>query len=178
VALAGLLSEGAVADWSAVYLSTSLGAGTTTAAAAFAAFSLAMAAGRFTGDRLVARLGGDRVVRAGGALAALGLGLTLLIGHAPVAVLGFALVGAGLSCVFPVVLSAAARTPGPPPSAAIAAVCTVGYLGFLIGPPTIGGLAELLGLPAALGLVVALCALIAALGSRAPRAAPALSPSA
>jgi MFS family permease len=178
VALAGLLSEGAVADWSAVYLSTSLGAGTTTAAAAFAAFSLALAAGRFTGDRLVARLGGDRVVRAGGALAALGLGLTLLIGHAPVAVLGFALVGAGLSCVFPVVLSAAARTPGPPPSAAIAAVCTVGYLGFLIGPPTIGGLAELLGLPAALGLVVALCALIAALGSRAPRAAPALSPSA
>ncbi len=70
VALAGLLSEGAMADWSAVYLEQSLGAGTTMAAAAFAAFSLMMAAGRFTGDRLVARLGGDRVVRAGGALAA------------------------------------------------------------------------------------------------------------
>ena len=94
------------------------------------------------------------------------------------AVAGFALVGAGLSCVFPVVLSAAARTPGVPPSAAIAAVCTVGYLGFLIGPPTIGGLAELLGLPAALALVVALCVMIAALGSRVPRAAPAVSPSA
>jgi Major Facilitator Superfamily len=179
VALAGLLSEGAIADWSAVYLSRSLGAGTSSAAAAFAAFSLAMAAGRFSGDRLVLRLGGDLVVRAGGALAAAGLGLTLLVGHPLVAVLGFALVGAGLSCVFPIVLSAAARTPGLPPSASIAAVCTVGYVGFLVGPPAIGGLAELLGLPAALGLVVALCALIAALGSGAPRPAqPEPSPSA
>jgi MFS family permease len=169
VALAALLSEGAMADWSAVYLSASLGAGTSTAAAAFAAFSLAMAAGRFSGDRLVARLGGDLVVRAGGALAAAGLGLTLLLGHPVVAVIGFGLVGAGLSCAFPVVLSSAARTPELPPSAAIAAVCTVGYFGFLLGPPAIGGLAELIGLPAALGLVVLLCALIAALGSRAPR---------
>jgi fucose permease len=168
VALASLLSEGAVADWSAVYLSTSLGAGTATAAAAFAAFSMMMAAGRFSGDRLVARLGGDLVVRAGGALAAAGLGLTLAIGNPVVAVIGFGLVGAGMSCVFPVVLSAAARTPDLPPSAAIAAVCTVGYFGFLLGPPMIGGLAELLGLPAALSLVVLLCVLIAALGSRTP----------
>jgi MFS family permease len=169
VALASLLSEGAMADWSAVYLSSSLGAGTGTAAAAFAAFSMMMAAGRFTGDRLVARLGGDAVVRAGGALAAAGLGLSLAIGHPLVAVLGFALVGAGLSCVFPVVLSSAARSPDLPPSAAIAAVCTVGYFGFLLGPPMIGGLAELIGLPGALGLVVLLCALIAALGSWTPR---------
>jgi MFS family permease len=169
VALAALLSEGAIADWSAVYLSADLGAGTTMAAAAFAAFSLMMAAGRFSGDRLVARIGGDLVVRGGGALAALGLGLTLAIGAPVVAVIGFGLVGAGMSCVFPVVLSSAARASDLPPSAAIAAVCTVGYFGFLLGPPTIGGLAELIGLPAALGLVVLLCALIAALGSRAPR---------
>jgi MFS family permease len=168
VALAALLSEGAIADWSAVYLSASLGAGTTMAALAFAAFSMMMAAGRFTGDRLVARLGGDLVVRAGATLAALGLGLTLVIGQPIVAVIGFALVGAGVSCIFPVVLSSAARTPDLPPSAAIAAVCTVGYFGFLLGPPAIGGLAELIGLPGALGLVVLLCALIAALGSRAP----------
>jgi MFS family permease len=168
VALSSLLSEGAMADWSAVYLSESLGAGTALAAAAFAAFSLAMAIGRFSGDRLVARLGGDLVVRAGGALAAAGLAATLLIGHPLAAVIGFALVGAGLSCTFPVVLSAAARSPEMPPSAAIAAVCTLGYLGFLIGPPAIGGLAELIGLPAALGLVVLLCALVAALGSREP----------
>jgi fucose permease len=180
VALAALLSEGAIADWSAVYLSASLGAGTTMAALAFAAFSMMMAAGRFTGDRLVARLGGDLVVRAGATLAALGLGLTLVIGQPIVAVIGFALVGAGISCIFPVVLSSAARTPDLPPSAAIAAVCTVGYFGFLLGPPVIGGLAELIGLPGALGLVVLLCALIAALGSRAPteRADAAVSTSA
>jgi fucose permease len=178
VALAALLSEGAIADWSAVYLGADLGAGTAPAAAAFAAFSMMMAAGRFTGDRLVARLGGDLVVRAGGALAAFGLGLTLVIGNSVVAVIGFGLVGAGLACVFPVVLSSAARTPELPPSAAIAAVCTIGYFGFLLGPPTIGGLAELIGLPAALGLVALLCALIAALGSRAPRAERARSPSA
>ena len=77
VALAGLLSEGAMADWNSAYLNASLGAGTTMAAVAFAAFSLMMAAGRFSGDRLVARLGGDRVVRTGGAHAAIGLGLTL-----------------------------------------------------------------------------------------------------
>jgi fucose permease len=168
VALAGLLSEGAIADWSAVYLSASLAAGTTMAAAAFAAFSVMMAAGRFAGDHLVGRLGGDLVVRAGGALAATGLGLTLVVGHPTFAIAGFGLVGAGLSCVFPVVLSSAARTPGMAPSAAIAAVCTIGYLGFLVGPPSIGGLAELFGLPAALGLVVLLCALIATLGSRPP----------
>ena len=168
VALCALLSEGAIGDWSAVYLSGSLGAGTTLAATAFAAFSLAMAVGRFAGDRLVARVGGDVVVRAGGALAAAGLAATLLADQPVVAVIGFALVGAGLSCTFPVVLSAAARNPEMPPSAAIAAVCTLGYLGFLVGPPAIGGLAELIGLPAALGLVVLLCALIAALGSREP----------
>jgi MFS family permease len=178
VALAALLSEGAMADWSAVYLSNSLGAGTAMAAAAFAAFSMMMAVGRFTGDRLVARFGGDLVVRAGGALAAAGLGLSLAIGNPLVAIIGFGLVGAGLSCVFPVVLSSAARTPDLPPSAAIAAVCTVGYFGFLLGPPMIGGLAELLGLPAALGLVVLLCALIAGLGSRMPSAGRKLSASA
>jgi hypothetical protein len=168
VALCALLSEAAMADWSAVYLSGSLDAGTALAAAAFGAFSLTMAAGRFAGDRLVARLGGDLVVRAGGALAALGLATTLVIGQPHFAILGFALVGAGLSCTFPVVLSSAARAPDLSPSAAIAAVCTVGYLGFLIGPPAIGGLAELIGLPTALGLIVLLCALIATLGSRAP----------
>jgi fucose permease len=169
IAFCVLLAEGAVADWSAIYLRESLGAGTEMAAATFATFSVTMAAGRFAGDRLVARLGGDLIVRAGGALAASGLGLTLLIGHQNVAVAGFAMVGAGLSCVFPVMLSAAGRTPDLPPSAAIAAVCTVGYFGFLLGPPTIGGLAELIGLPGALCLVVFLCALVAALGSRAPR---------
>ena len=167
IAFCGLLGEGAMGDWSAVYLDQSLGADIEMAAAAFAVFSLTMALGRFTGDRIVARIGGAAVVGGGGALAALGLGATLLIGRPDVAVVGFGLVGAGLSCVFPVVLSAATRVPGISAGTAIAGICTIAYLGFLIGPPVIGGVAELTSLPLALGMVVLLLVVIAALGHRA-----------
>lgn len=77
------------------------------------------------------------------------------------ALVGFAAVGAGISFTFPLLLSAAARLPGIPPSVAIAAISTAGYLGFLAGPPTIGLGAALVSLRASLGLVVALCALVA-----------------
>jgi fucose permease len=167
IAFCGLLGEGAMGDWSAVYLDQSLGADVELAAMAFAVFSLTMALGRFSGDRVVARFGGGAVVCGGGALAALGLGATLLIGRPEVAIVGFGLIGAGLSCIFPVALSAATRTPGMAAGTAIAGVCTIGYLGFLIGPPAIGGLAELFGLPAALGVVVLLFVLIVVLGNRA-----------
>jgi fucose permease len=167
IAFCALLGEGAMGDWSAVYLDQSLGADVGLAAMAFAVFSLTMALGRFAGDRVVARLGGGAVVCGGGALAALGLGATLLIGRPEVAIVGFGLIGAGLSCIFPVTLSAATRTPGIAAGAAIGGVCTIGYLGFLVGPPAIGGLAELVGLPTALGAVVLLFGLITALGNRA-----------
>jgi predicted MFS family arabinose efflux permease len=167
IAFCALLGEGAMGDWSAVYLDQSLGADVAMAAAAFAVFSLTMALGRFTGDRIVGRLGGGAVVCGGGALAAIGLGGTLLIGRPAAAIVGFGLIGAGLSCIFPVVLSAATRTSGMSAGSAIAGVCTIGYLGFLIGPPAIGGLAELLGLPAALAAVVLLFVLIIVLGNRA-----------
>jgi MFS family permease len=167
IAFCGLLGEGAMGDWSAVYLDQSLGADVEVAAVAFAVFSLTMALGRFSGDRIVARFGGGAVVCGGGALAALGLGATLLIGRPEVAIVGFGLIGAGLSCIFPVALSAAARTPGMAAGTAIAGVCTIGYLGFLIGPPAIGGLAEITSLPAALSAVVLLFILIVVLGNRA-----------
>jgi fucose permease len=167
IAFCGLLGEGAMGDWSAVYLDQSLGADVEMAATAFAVFSLTMALGRLTGDRVVARIGGAAVVGGGGALAALGLGATLLIGRPEVAVVGFGLVGAGLSCVFPVVLSAATRMPGISAGNAIAGICTIAYLGFLIGPPVIGGVAELTSLPLALGMVVLLFVTITLLGNRA-----------
>jgi MFS family permease len=174
IAFCGLLGEGAMGDWSAVYLDQSLGADVEVAAVAFAVFSLTMALGRFSGDRIVGRLGGGAVVCGGGALAALGLGATLLIGRPEVAIVGFGLIGAGLSCIFPVALSAATRVPGMAAGTTIAGVCTIGYLGFLVGPPAIGGLAELFGLPAALGVVVLLFVLIVVLGNRvSERYAPA-----
>jgi predicted MFS family arabinose efflux permease len=168
LAFAGLLAEGAAADWSAVYLHDWLGTSAGVAGAGYVAFSLAMTAGRVAGDRLVLAAGPVRVVRTLAAVAAGGLGLALVVGEPWAAVLGFGALGAGLACVVPVVFTAAARR-GPAPGPALAAVSSCGYLGFVAGPPLIGALAGLAGLPAALGLVVALTALVALLaGATAP----------
>ncbi len=151
-----LLSEGAVADWSAVYLRNTLGTGAGFAAIGFSAFSLTMTAGRLAGDWLTARLGPVAIIRGGGAIVAAGLGLGLLIGTPIAALIGFACVGVGLAASFPVVLSAAGRTPDLSPGTAIAAVATAGYTGFLAGPPLIGFVAEVTGLRVGLGAVVVL----------------------
>lgn len=157
-----MMAEGAMADWSAVYLRHTLAAAPGLAGAGFASFSLAMAAGRMTGDRLVAGLGPVAVVRGGGALAAVGLGAALLL-HQPLgAVIGFGCVGLGLSNLIPIVFSTAGRTPGAVPGTAIAAVSTLGYGGFLAGPPLVGAVADLAGLPLALGLLVIFLALVSA----------------
>ncbi|MEW6638435.1 MAG: MFS transporter [Actinomycetota bacterium] len=158
-----LLGEGAMADWSAVYLNDTLGTGPGLAAAGYAAFSVAMTAGRLAGDRLTRRFGPVALVRSGGTLAAAGLGISLLIGHPFAALAGFACAGLGFSIVFPAALSAAGHSGDMPSGSAIAAVSTAGYFGFLVGPPAIGFLAELLGLGGALYLVVVLSATIALL---------------
>lgn len=179
VAFCVLLAEGAVADWSAVYLRDVLGATAAAGGWGFTAFSLTMAAGRFAGDGLVQRLGAVRVIRGGGVLVALGLGLALLVGSLPAAVVGFALVGAGLAAAFPIAISAAGRTPGVPAGTAVAAVATAGYSGFLVGPPSIGLVSHALGgLQAGLAVVALLGVAIALLAGQArhaetgPHAAP------
>jgi fucose permease len=164
LAFAGLLAEGAMGDWSAVYLRDALGATPAAAGGGFAIFSLAMAAGRFGGDTVVHRLGPARVLRLASALAAIGLAAALLVGRPLAGIVGCGLVGIGIANVIPILFSAAARVPGVQPGAAIAAVATTGYLGLLAGPPLIGLAAEAIGLPAALGLVAVLCAAIALTG--------------
>ena len=154
IAFCVLLGEGAMADWSAVYLEGTLGTGPGLAAAGYAAFSLMMGLGRLVGDRLIERFGVSRVVRAAATLAAVGLGTSLLVGEPVVALAGFGAVGAGFSVVFPAALSAAGRTGEMSAGPAIAAVSTVGYFGFLSGPPAIGFAAEAVGLGGALGLIV------------------------
>jgi fucose permease len=163
-----LLAEGAMGDWSALYLRDDLGASPALAGAAFAAFSLAMAVGRFGGDTLAARLGPARLLRLSGGLAAAGLAAGLIVGRPVAAIAGAGLVGLGLANSVPVVFGAAGRMPGIPAGAGLAAVATTGYGGFLAGPPAIGLVAEALGLPAALGLVAVACALIG-LGARLVR---------
>ncbi len=155
-----LLGEGAMSDWSAVYLDGTLETGPGFAAAGYAAFSLAMAFGRLFGDGLAERLGHVRLVRACGAIAAGGLGAALLVGQPVFALIGFACAGAGFSVVFPAALSAAGRAEGMAAGPALAAVSTAGYTGFLVGPPAIGFAAELVGLGGALFVVVGLSAAI------------------
>ena len=166
-----LLSEGAVADWSAVYLENVLGSSAAVAAAGYAAFSLAMAAMRFGGDALTVTLGAVRLVRFGGLVAGLGLGAALVIGTTPTAIVGFACMGAGLAASFPIALGAAGRTPGLAPGAAIGAVATLGYTGFLIGPALIGLIADSAGLRASLALVAALTLASALLAGTVRRSA-------
>lgn len=158
-----LLGEGAMADWSAVYLNGTLGTGPGFAAAGYAAFSLTMAVGRLVGDRVNEYLGPVILVRSGGVLAAVGLGASLAIGQPFVALVGFACAGAGFSIIFPIALSAAGRAKRVAPGPAIAAVSASGYLGLLTGPPVIGFVAEVVGLGRALSIVVLLSATIVAL---------------
>lgn len=157
----GLLVEGAMGDWTAVYLHDTLGSSEAHAGTGFAAFSLAMAGGRFAGDRLVAALGPARVLRVFGATAAIGLLTALVLGDASSAIVGFGLVGLGIANVVPILFGAAARVPGVEAGHAIAGVATVGYAGLLAGPPLIGVAADVVGLRLALGIVVALCAVLA-----------------
>lgn len=156
VAFCVVLGEGAIADWSAIYLNGTLRTGAGLAAAGYAAFSVVMAVGRGVGDPLTARLGPRTMVRLGGLVAALGLTLALVVNWIPIALLGFGLVGAGFSVVFPLTLSAAGRTSKQAAGSAIAAVATCGYVGFLVGPPVIGFVADVLSLRIALGFVVVL----------------------
>jgi MFS family permease len=165
LAFACLIIEGASGDWSGVYLRDELGTTAGVAALGFTAFSVTMTVGRIFGDRLVDRFGPERVVRAGGALAAVGFGLSLVAAHPVAAILGFACLGAGMSGVVPIVFRASGHVPGMAAGIGLAAVSSTGYLGFLVGPPTIGGLAELLGLPVALGVLVILAAAVAALAA-------------
>jgi fucose permease len=166
------LSEGAIADWSGVYLHSSLGTSTGLAAAGFACYSVAMTIARLNGDHLTQHIGPDKQARFGGLLAATGLGLALLI-HQPIAaIIGFVCVGAGLACIAPLVFSTASRIPGHSPAVSLAAVATMAYMGSLVGPPVIGQLADILSLRGALGLIVLFCAIIALLAHSLRRAQP------
>ena len=161
LALCALLAEGAIGDWSAVYLMDSRGASQSVAAAGFAAFSLTMAGGRFAGDHVARWLGAACLLRLSGALAAGGLLLALIVREPVIAIAGFGLVGLGVANLIPVIFSAAGRAYAIPPGHGLAAVATTGYVGFLAGPPVIGLAAEVAGLPAALGIVAIACAAVA-----------------
>jgi predicted MFS family arabinose efflux permease len=150
-ALFALLSEGAVADWSGVLLRDNLAVSAGQVGLAYAAFSLTMTAGRLVGDRVVHALGRSRSIALVTAIGAVGLAAGLATNVLVGTVIGFALLGLGLSIMVPVMFSTAAD--GAAPGPAIATVSVLGYGGFLVGPTMIGLIAEATSVPAALWLL-------------------------
>ena len=146
-----MVTEGAMADWGGIYLTRDLGTSTAVAALAFTAFSGGMMAARLIGDWLNRRLGAARLMRWGTALAGVALAVMLLAGSVPVALAGFFLVGVGVANGVPMVFSAAGHAPGKESGPNIAAVSSMGSIGFLAGPPFFGFLADATSLPLALG---------------------------
>ena len=163
--LLAFMTEGAVADWSGVFLRGVAGASPAMATAGFAGFSAAMVLGRLTGDGLVRRFGPAMVLRAGALLAVAGFAVVVAFPLAAAA--GFAVVGLGVANMAPLLLSAAGRS-GRAASTGVAAVATMGYAGLLLGPPLIGAAADQVGLRAALGLLMLTAGALAVVRLREP----------
>jgi len=165
-----MMTEGAIGDWSGIYLRHDAGASAAEAAMAFTGFSLGMALGRLGGDALNQHLGAGRLLRGGMALVAIALAGVLLIGEPVPAVIGFALCGLGIANAVPLLFSAAGRLE--PSSPSLASAFTLGYTGFIVGPPVIGVLADQVGLPETLSLLLLAAIAVTALGGRATAPKP------
>ena len=176
--LCTLVGEGTAADWSAVYLNDHLGTEAGFAAYGFAAFSIAMFLGRLVGDRLTRALGPVVLVRICGVVAAAGLAVAVLVTQPVAAVIGFGLLGAGLSCIAPQAYSAAGNRHPERAARALSTVVSIGYVGFLLGPILIGIAATWVGLRAALVIPVVLALFVAASATamRTPARGRAVSP--
>jgi predicted MFS family arabinose efflux permease len=157
------LAEGAMLDWSAVFLTDARGADASLAGFGYAVFAVAMTLGRLNGDRIVQALGGRAILLFGSLCAAAGLFLAAVAPSLAAVLIGFGMVGLGASNIVPVLYSAIGRQKSMPQDLAIAAITTIGYSGVLSGPAIIGVLAQLASLPfaflcvAAMLLIVALC---------------------
>ncbi len=163
------MAEGAILDWSALFLITSHGYEQASAGAAYTAFAVTMTIGRLFGDRIVSRLGGTRCVLFGGWLAAGGFAVAVFAPGPILVLLGFALVGAGLSNIVPVFFTAAGRQTAMPASLAVAAVTTLGYAGILLGPVMIGFIAQAWSLALGLLLLAISLSFVAIAGSMTAR---------
>ena len=157
------LSEGAMADWTAVYLRQVLRASIGLAPVGYAMFSATMAAFRFAGDGITARFGRTRVVRWGALLAGAGVALAVCAPTPYWAIVGFAAAGAGYSSIIPLVFAAGGRLGSVSEGQGVATVSGTGYLGFLVGPPAIGFISQMASLRAGLGVLVVLSAVAAVL---------------
>ncbi len=159
------LAEGAILDWSAVFLTSVRNMGASYAGLGYAAFAATMTVGRLAGDRIVDRLGQKRVVLLGGLCAAAGFVVTVAVPFWEATLGGYALVGVGCANIVPVLFSAVGRQDVMPENVAVPAITTLGYAGILAGPAGIGFVAHLTSLPAAF-LVLAAMLVAVSLSSR------------
>jgi predicted MFS family arabinose efflux permease len=155
------LAEGAILDWSAIFLRDTKGIAPEFAGAGYAAFSVAMATMRLVGDKIVARLSGKMVVVTGSLIGAIGLLIAVSSPWVAGSLAGFVLLGLGAANIVPVFFSEAGRLPGIAPTASIPAITTIGYTGMLAGPAFLGFIAQYFSLSIALGLLALLLALVA-----------------
>lgn len=153
------LGEGVAFDWSAVYLRDDLGASPEVAALGFTCFSLTMMAMRFTGDVLIPRFGERNLLYFSALTTAGALFVTIFAPGPTVGIIGYLLLGAAVALGAPILFNAASRMPGLAPGAGLATYATFSFMGFLAGPPLIGWVGELLGLPVGFAFVAALALL-------------------
>lgn len=163
IALSAGLGEGAMTDWSAVFLHEVVGTSEARATLGFAVYSVTMVATRLCVDRLVMRFGPARVTRASGLMALIGVGLVVGPVSLPAALAGFVAMGMGYAGLFPLAFSRAAADPDIPPGQGIASVATLGYGAMLLGPPLIGLISDLSSLRVALCLLGGAAVLVAVL---------------
>jgi MFS family permease len=161
-----LMAEGSVLDWGAIYFTQKFSVDAGTAALAYGFFSAGMAAARLSGDWLRQRFGAVQMVVTSALLTAVTLGLAITVANFTVAVVAFTFAGIGIGNIAPVLFAGGGRLEPEAPGRGIAAVTTLGYAGFLAGPPLIGFTAQVTSLGEAFWLIVIACLIIAAFGSR------------
>ncbi|WP_295796460.1 MFS transporter [Mucilaginibacter sp.] len=167
IAFCSMICEGAMFDWSVIYFKKVVDAPIAMQGAGFTAFMLTMAGGRFVADLFAARFGLKRTLQVSGSLTVTGLLTAVIFPHLYTAMAGFMLVGVGVSSVVPMVYSAAGKSKTMSPGVALAAVSTIGFIGFLIGPPVIGFIAGLATLRASFVFIAIMGMSVVVLSTRA-----------
>lgn len=152
IAFCSMICEGAMFDWSGVYFRKVIEADSNWIGAGYAAFMSTMAGTRFFADHLITKLGINKVLKTCGLLTASGLLIAVISPTLIAGIIGFFLVGAGTSAVVPLVFSEAGKKSNNP-SSSIAAVSTIGFIGFLVGPPFIGWIAGISSLRFSFSLI-------------------------
>jgi MFS family permease len=166
--------EGGIENWSALFLETELDASPSFGGLGPGFFAAAMVAGRLLGQWLEVRIGDRRLLSAGALTAATGLALAAVAPSVPVALLGFALGGAGISVAAPTLFGAAGRgATEAERGSAVASVTTISYLGFLAGPPLIGAVSGAADLRAGMGLLAAIALALSMAAAASRQALPA-----